>query len=62
MNRDEIPDLVRHLREEVVDAMGLTGRINLDENITRYRDAQRIGNLSIWLLRMVGIRHEYGKI
>jgi len=30
MNRDEIPDLVRHLREEVVEAMGLTGRINLD--------------------------------
>jgi hypothetical protein len=30
MNRDEIPNLVRHLREEVIEAMGLTGRINLD--------------------------------
>jgi len=30
MNRDEIPDLIRHLREEVVEAMGLAGRIKLD--------------------------------
>jgi hypothetical protein len=30
LNRDEIPDLVRHLREEVVEAMGLAGRIKLD--------------------------------
>ena len=29
-NSDEIPALLRHLREEVVEAMGLAGRVQLD--------------------------------
>src|SRR5262249_35648546 len=32
-NRDDIPELVRHLREEVIEAMGLAGRIKLDGKI-----------------------------
>ena len=29
-NGEEIPALLRHLREEVIEAMGLAGRVKLD--------------------------------
>lgn len=29
-NEEEIPSLLRHLKEEVIDAMGLTGRVKLE--------------------------------